>query len=265
MSSVATVRPPAAAGRFYPADSGELAALVDRLLEAAPEPALPTGRLRALVVPHAGYVYSGAVAAAGFAAIRAGAADLRVALLGPSHFVPLRRLALSDADVWETPLGSVPVDRELCALAREAGAVDDEWPHSIDHSLEVQLPFLQRRAGPGLRVAPVAVGPAAETAELVTALAAEALIVVSTDLSHYHDDATARRLDRRTADAVLALDAASIGDSDACGAQALRGLVLHARRAGWTCTELDLRTSGEALGDTASVVGYGAFAFTEAQ
>lgn len=264
MSSVATVRPPAAAGRFYPADSGELAALVDRLLEAAPEPALPTGRLRALVVPHAGYVYSGAVAAAGFAAIRAGAADLRVVLLGPSHFVPLRRLALSDAGVWETPLGSVPVDRELCTLARDAGAVADECPHSIDHSLEVQLPFLQRRAGPGLRVVPVAVGPAAETAEVVAALAAEALIVVSTDLSHYHEDAAARRIDSRTVRVVLALEDTALGDLDACGIHALRALVRHARRAGWTPILLDQRTSADAGGDRRQVVGYAAFAFTAA-
>ncbi len=262
MIPVATARPPAAAGRFYPAGSGELAALVDRLLEAAIQPTLPADRLRALVVPHAGYVYSGAVAAAGFAAIRAGVADLRVALLGPSHFVPLRRLALSDADVWETPLGAVAVDRELYALARDAGAVDDERPHSIDHALEVQLPFLQRRAGPGLRVAPIAVGPAAEAAELVAALAPEALIVVSSDLSHYYEDAAARRIDSRTVEAVLALDPAALGDLDACGIDALRALLRHARRDGWTPTLLDRRTSADAGGDSRQVVGYAAFAFT---
>jgi AmmeMemoRadiSam system protein B len=259
---VGATRQPAAAGRFYPEEPGELAALVDRLLAAAPQPAVPAGRLRALLVPHAGYHYSGPVAAAGYAAIRAGAADLRVALLGPSHFVPLEGLAISEADVWVTPLGSVPVDPELCAVALEAGAVDNESPHRIDHALEVQLPFLQRRAGRGLQVVPIAVGPAEGAAELVAALSAEALIVVSSDLSHYHEDADARRIDSRTAQALLALDDAALGDLDACGIHALRALVRHARRHGWTPCLLDQRTSADAGGDRRQVVGYAAFAFT---
>ena len=264
MTAVTAVRKPAVAGRFYPADPDELAVLVDRLLDAAPQAALPTGRLRALVVPHAGYVYSGAVAAAGFSAIRAGAAGLRVALLGPSHFVPLESLAISEADVWETPLGSVPVDHELCAVAREAGAVNSEWPHSIDHALEVQLPFLQRRAGRGLRVVPIAIGNAEAAAELVAALSTEALIVVSSDLSHHHEDADARRIDSRTTQALLALDDAALGDLDACGIHALRALLRHARRHGWTPTLLEQRTSADAGGDRRQVVGYAAFAFTKA-
>ncbi|MGZ4401996.1 MAG: AmmeMemoRadiSam system protein B, partial [Gaiellaceae bacterium] len=258
------VRRPVAAGRFYPADPNELAALVDRLLEAAPQPVLPTGGLRALGVPHAGYLYSGAVAAAGFAAVGADAAGLRVVLLGPSHFVPIRRPAISEADAWETPLGTVPVDQELSATALEAGAVTDEWPHGIDHALEVELPFLQRRAGPGLRVVPIAVGPTAGAAELVAALAPEALIVVSSDLSHYHADAAARRIDSRTAQAVLALDEAAVGDLDACGVHALRALLRHARTEGWTATLLDLRTLADVGGGLWQVVGYGAFAFTAA-
>jgi MEMO1 family protein len=261
-SSTGTVRRSAAAGRFYPANPDELVALVDRLLGAASQPALPTGRLRALVVPHAGYVYSGSVAAAGFAAIPTGTADLRVALLGPSHFVPLQGSAISEADVWETPLGTVPVDHELCAAALKAGAVNNAWPHSIDHALEVQLPFLQRRAGRGLRVAPIAVGPAAGTAELVAALSAKALIVVSSDLSHYHEDAAARRIDARTVQAVLALDDAALGDLAACGIHALRALLRYARRDSWTATLLDQRTSADAGGGRWQVVGYAAFAFT---
>lgn len=263
MTAVTAVRRPVAAGRFYPADRGELAALVDRLFAAARQPAPPTGRLCALVVPHAGYQYSGAVAAAAFATIPAGAADLRVVLLGPSHFVPLQTAAVTEAEAWETPLGSVPVDLELCAAALEAGAVPDERPHRSDHALEVELPFLQRRAGPGLRIVPIAVGPGAAAAEsVVAALAAEALIVVSSDLSHYHEDAAARRIDSRTAHAVLALDHAALGDLDACGIHALRALLRHARKESWTATSLDLRTSADAGGDRGQVVGYGAFAFT---
>jgi MEMO1 family protein len=256
------LRPPVAAGRFYPARAAELADTIERLLaEARPSP-LP-GELRALVAPHAGYVFSGAVAAAAFATLPPGACALRVALLGPSHFTPLRGVAVSAADGWLTPLGTVPVDRELRATAVAAGAVVDDEPHARDHALEVELPFLQQRAGEGLRVLPAAVGgPADEAAAVVEALSADALIVVSTDLSHYHDDVTARRLDRKTADAVVALDASAIAASDACGADALRCLLTQGRRAGWLCKQLDLRTSADASGDTQRVVGYGAFALT---
>jgi AmmeMemoRadiSam system protein B len=256
------VRTPVAAGRFYPDRGAELAAMVDRLLDAAAATPLP-GKLRALVAPHAGYVFSGAVAASAFAALPPQAGGLRAALLGPSHFSPLHRVAVSGAAAWQTPLGTVPVDGDLKAVAVAAGAVVDDEPHAQDHALEVELPFLQRRLGEGLRVLPVAIGRAPEErAAVIAAISADALIVVSTDLSHYHDDATARRLDRRTAEAVLALDADAIGDYDACGADALRGLVAHAGRAGWVGTELDLRTSADASGDAERVVGYGAFAFT---
>jgi hypothetical protein len=160
----------------------------------------------------------------------------------------------------------VPVDDELRLTALAAGAVVDDDPHDRDHALEVELPFLQRVVGDPLRLLAVAVGgDADEVAAVVAALGADPLIVVSTDLSHYHDDATARRLDRHTADAVLALDASAITHSDACGADALRGLLVHAARMGWGCTQLDLRTSADASGDLERVVGYGAFALTEAE
>jgi MEMO1 family protein len=259
---VSGTRQPAAAGSFYPADAATLARLVDGLLAAAP-PSRPAGEVRALVVPHAGYAYSGAVAAAAFATLPARVFD-RVALLGPSHFTALHGAAVSGAEAWRTPLGTVPVDDALRISTIAAGAVVDDRPHRDDHALEVELPFLQRCAGAGLRVLPVAVGNGgAETAPLYATLADAALIVVSSDLSHYHDDATARGLDRRTAQAVLALDDGAIGDRDACGAAALRGLLLHARRAGWACTLVDLRTSADASGDLRHVVGYGAFAFAE--
>jgi len=257
---MSAIRAPVAAGRFYPGDPAELGALVDRLLEAA-QPSRPAGALRALVAPHAGYVYSGPVAATAFATLPP-RAELRVALLGPSHFAPLRGAAVTGADAWRTPLGVVPVDRGLRAAAVAAGAVIEDGPHREDHALEVELPFLQRRAA-SLGVLPIAVGPDLDhAAALLTALDSEALIVVSTDLSHYHDDRTARALDRRTAEAVLALDAGAIRDRDACGADALRGLLLHARRSGWVCTLLDLATSADTSGDARNVVGYGAFAFT---
>ena len=255
------IRRPLAAGLFYPAHPDELAETVDRLLAAAPTTLLD-GQLHALVAPHAGYLYSGAVAAAAFAAVPRADGPLRVALFGPSHFAPLVGAAVSAADAWATPLGEVPVDDELRTTAVEAGAVVDERPHRDDHALEVELPFLQRRRRDCLRVLPVAIGDTDAGARVAAALAAESLLVVSTDLSHYYDDETACRLDRRTAEAVLSLDADAIGDLDACGAAALRALVRCAQREQWACTLLDLRTSAEASGDLHRVVGYGAFAFT---
>jgi len=256
-------RAPVAAGSFYPARPGELAEIVDELLAAA-HPSLPPGDLRALVAPHAGYVYSGAVAASAFAAIPAQLPLLRVSLLGPSHYEPLDGVAVSDAHAWKTPLGDVLVDDDLRAAAVAAGAAVDFRPHRADHALEVELPFLQRRVPSELRVLPVAVGgdrPDA-AARVVAALARSSLIVVSTDLSHYLDDGAARARDRRTARAVVAVDYDLVRDGDACGAAALRALLASARGAGWAGTLLDLRTSADATGDTRRVVGYGAFAFT---
>jgi len=231
---------------------------------AAARPVALDGELRAVVVPHAGYVYSGPVAASAYRALPRDRPARRVALLGPPHFVPLVGTAVSGAETWQTPLGPVRVDDELRDRAVQAGATVDDRFHALDHALEVQLPFLLRCGNGSLQVLPVAVGAgsAGTTAALLAALADDALVVVSTDLSHYHGVASARRLDRATAEAVVALDAAAIGDFDACGADALRGLLVHARSAGWTCTLLDLRSSADTGGGPDSVVGYGAFAFT---
>ncbi|HXF97072.1 MAG TPA: AmmeMemoRadiSam system protein B, partial [Gaiellaceae bacterium] len=218
----------------------------------------PDPTLAALVAPHAGYAYSGPVAAAAFALLPRAA---RVVLLGPSHYVPLRGLAVSSAEAWETPLGRVPVSAELRTRALAAGAAPADLPHAHDHALEVELPFLQRACEEGLEILPVAVGETrpVEVAALLAALGA--LAVVSTDLSHYHPDAQARELDRRTAAAVLARDPDAVGPDAACGVFALRGLLEHARRGGLDGELLDLRTSADAGGEADSVVGYGAFAF----
>lgn len=256
------VRPPAAAGRFYPDDPDELRAAVDGLLDAAGPTSGPVPR--ALIVPHAGYGYSGPVAASAYATVRGAAARLRrVALLGPAHFVPLAGAVVPVAEAWRTPLGDVPIDLGLRRVAQGAGAAADDEPHEPEHAIEVQLPFLLRLLGPDLRVLPVAVGAStADTvAGLIEALAAEAdLVVVSTDLSHYHDLAAARRLDRRTAEAVTARDPDAIASEDACGVFALRGLVEAARRDDRSIRLLDLRTSADTAGDPRRVVGYGAFA-----
>jgi hypothetical protein len=247
-------RQPVVAGLFYPGDPRELAQTVDNLLDRAGRREVPG--LRALVAPHAGYEYSGPVAASAFALVSPKA---RVAVLGPSHYLPIDGFAVSGADAWATPLGEVAVADELREAAVAAGAFVDDAPHR-EHALEVELPFLQRAYASELEILPVAVGRATpgDVADLIEAL--DVLVVVSTDLSHYFDDATAKRLDRATADAVVRREPETIGDGAACGAYALRGLVEYARRADLEVRLLDLRTSADTAGDPDRVVGYGAFA-----
>ena len=254
------VREPVAAGTFYPGERDVLADTVDALVAAAFQPLHRSSPI-ALIVPHAGYAYSGPIAATGYALLR-GSGISRVALFGPSHFVPLQGLAVPGTDAWRTPLGDVRVDEELREDAVHHGARIDDRPHAPEHSLEVQLPFLQRLLGEGATMLPVAVGLTVpdEVASLMAAMLPLALVVVSTDLSHYETEATARRLDRRTADAVLAKSTDQISSEDACGSQALRGIVELAHRLDLAIGLLDLRNSADTAGDPGRVVGYGAFA-----
>lgn len=259
-SSTGRVRSATAAGSFYPNDAAELAVMVDAILAAAASEEA-VGSPLAIVVPHAGYRYSGSVAASAYSLLDANALR-RVALLGPAHFVTLLGTSVPGAGAWATPLGEVPIDAELRDVAVRCGATVDDGPHAMEHSLEVQLPFLQRIGGGRLSVLPVAVGvtPPEEVADLIAALVDDALVVISTDLSHYHQDAIARQLDRMTADAVLAKNASALGPYDACGVYALRGALAFADRRGLEVRLLELRTSADATGDAERVVGYGAFA-----
>jgi MEMO1 family protein len=256
------VRPPTAAGSFYPHDAWRLAAMVDRLLREADVVRLDRPPF-ALIVPHAGYVYSGPIAAAAFGSLRClDPMPARVVLAGPAHFVALRGAAVPEASAWRTPLGDVPIDDELRDAARRAGCAIDDVPHDPEHAIEVELPFLQRLIADDLRVLPLAVGETdpSETANLLATLRADAdLLVISTDLSHYLDAATAARRDRATADAVVASEPDGIGDRAACGIHALRGLTELARRERLDVHLLDLRTSAETAGEPDRVVGYGAF------
>jgi AmmeMemoRadiSam system protein B len=258
---VSGVRRPAAAGTFYAGTADELAADVDRLFALVDDPSWGGEVPGAIVVPHAGYLYSGPVAASAYGRLRDAAPDT-VAILGPAHFVPLRGFAVPAAAAWDTPLGAVEIDLGLRETAVQAGAVVDDAPHLPEHSIEVQVPFLQRLAGARLRMLPVGVGLSepSEVAEMIAALLeGGAFVVVSTDLSHYHDLETARRLDRRTADAILARRPDEIGLEDACGVFALRGVVELARREELAVELLDLRTSADTAGEPWRVVGYGAF------
>ena len=259
------VRPPAVAGFFYPSDPGELTGSINAAFADAVRPAQGAPAPKALVVPHAGYIYSGPVAASGYLRLAPVAATVRrVVLLGPSHRVPLRGLAVSSADAFATPFGLVPVDDDArrAALGLPGVRLDDA-PHAMEHSLEVQMPFLQSVLD-RFDLLPLVVGHVdTETvAEVIAALAggAETLIVISSDLSHYQPYDVARQHDRCTAAAVVALDAEHIGDVDACGAYPLRGLLRWAQTEGMTAEQVDLRNSGDTAGDRSRVVGYGCFA-----
>jgi len=262
------VRPAAVAGSFYPGNDQQLRTDVRRMLASAHartsrEAPLP----KALIVPHAGYMYSGDVAASAYARLAPLRGVVRrVVLLGPCHRVAVRGLALPGAERFETPLGDVPIDaaaaRELRALPQ---IVESPAAHAQEHSLEVHLPFLQEVLGE-FSLVPLAVGDAspAEVAEVLERLwgGAETLIVVSSDLSHYLPYNTAQRTDRQTVNDMLALDS-RIDHEHACGATPVNGLLLLARRKGLVPELLDLRNSGDTAGDRSRVVGYASIAFSD--
>ncbi len=277
-----SVRPPAVAGRFYEGHPERLAAEVDAYLDHArsrpgsvglapggspAHPAAPVPGLRAIVVPHAGHIYSGPTAAYAFASIDPVRVE-RVVLLGPAHYVPVDGIGTSSAQAWRTPLGDIPLDgqvaEDLQAHIRSVRPADDA--HAPEHSLEVQLPFLQRMLAGGWSLVPLIVGADLpdDVAEIIGRCSdlPGTLVVVSTDLSHYlpYDGAVAR--DSDTIRTILARDAAGIGSWDACGRMPLRGLLTAAVARGWAVRLLDARNSGDTAGDRDRVVGYAAFAVT---
>jgi hypothetical protein len=253
------------AGLFYPADARELRALVSALLASAEAAGPPP---KALIVPHAGYIYSGPVAATGYAHLaNARAAIKRVVLLGPAHFIAFRGLAASSADAFATPLGLVPVDRPAMASILDLPQVRIlDQAHAQEHSLEVQLSFLQVVLD-DFSLVPLAVGEAApeEVGEVLQALwgGPETLLVISSDLSHYHDYETARRLDAETSRAIEALQPEPLHYGQACGRHPINGLLQVARMLGLRARTLDLRNSGDTAGPRDRVVGYGAYVFAE--
>ena len=259
----ASARAPAVAGAFYPADADTLRREVSALLAAARPPDLPAPP-KALIVPHASYVYSGAVAAAAYALLRESCRTLRrVVLIGPSHRVPLAGIAVPEVDYFLTPLGTIPLDLPLRSeLLRRSGIVESDGAHASEHCLEVQLPFLQLIL-PEFTLLPLVAGSASPQ-QVASVLADawggdETLVVVSSDLSHYHRYDTARMIDAATCAAIRAFDT-GLSDEQACGAVGINGLLYLARELGLGTTEIARCNSGDTAGDRIRVVGYAAFA-----
>jgi AmmeMemoRadiSam system protein B/AmmeMemoRadiSam system protein A len=253
---------------FYPGNPRELDSVVRQMLSDAASEA-PTGPVpKAIIAPHAGYVYSGPIAATAYARLKPAASRIhRVVLLGPCHRVPVRGLAVSGADAFMTPLGAIPVDRGAIERILDLPQVEIfEATHAEEHSLEVHLPFLQEILD-DFSLVPLVVGQATadEVAEVLDRLwdGPETLIVVSSDLSQYLDYESARQMDAATCKAIEALDPAAIGYDQACGRVPVAGLLAQARRRGLRVTTLDLRNSGDTAGDRRRVVGYGAWMFTD--
>jgi len=251
------------AGLFYPADPARLREMIQGLLTQAHPGGAPP---KAIIVPHAGYVYSGPVAASGFAQLGLGRARIRrVVLLGPGHRVAFRGLAVSSAEGFATPLGTIPVDLEAIDRILALDGVRRYDPaHEREHSLEVELPFLQETLE-DFRLVPIVIGEAdpAAVAGVLDLLwgGEETAIVVSSDLSHYQEYGLAQRIDQATADAIVAMRQDAVDADAACGALPVRGLLAAALRHGLDARVLDLRNSGDTAGDRDRVVGYGAFAF----
>lgn len=258
-------RQPAVAGTFYPAEASRLKTAVTQFLVEAVPATLPHPP-KALIAPHAGYIYSGPVAGSAFKPLEGKMAGVqRVILLGPAHTVALQGLATVSVDAFATPLGQVPVDKAGVAAIRMLPQMQvDNAAHVHEHALEVMLPFLQILAA-DIAIVPLVAG--LTTGEEVAAVlrhlwgGPETLIVISSDLSHYHDYETARKLDKQTAAAIEQLQPEKLGRESACGRWPIQGVLLRAREEGLRAITADLRNSGDTAGTKERVVGYGAFLF----
>ena len=264
---MASVRAAAVAGMFYPADPRSLNAELDELLAGIDPPAPRLGFPKALVVPHAGYIYSGPIAARAYEELGAARGIVRrVVLLGPVHRVPVRGLAIPTAEAFATPLGNIALDQAAFAAARELPQVAaSDLAHLHEHALEVQLPFLQRQLGE-FSLAPFAVGDAtvAEVAQVIERLwgGPETLVVISTDLSHYQPYARACEIDRATVNRIASF-ATDLDHHEACGATPLNGFLAAARERRLSIKLLAACNSGDTAGGKGQVVGYSSFALYE--
>lgn len=258
------IRYPAVAGQFYPGDANRLRkAVADYLVENTVE---VDRAPKAIIAPHAGYIYSAPIAATAYNYLAAANGKVRrVILIGPAHWAPTRGLAASDAEIFATPLGPVPVDRQAVqAIESLEQVVLSERAHSKEHCLEVQLPFLQAIFS-DFTIVPLVVGDGTpgEVAEVLEKLwgGDETVVVISSDLSHYHDYSHASMLDKETSNQIE--DLKPVHEGQACGRRAINGLLHLAQRKGMTVRTVDLRSSGDTAGPRDRVVGYGAYVFWE--
>ncbi len=264
------IRQPAVAGSFYPASRGELEPMLEQLLNEAGQAPEFNLAPKAIIAPHAGYVYSGPIAASAYRSLNSISHLInRVVLLGPSHHLPFYGLASSRASHFATPLGLIPLDRaslETLGTLSQVNVNDDA--HTPEHSLEVQLPFLQTILDEFVLV-PLLVGDANEVAvaEVLEMLWGDrhTLIVISSDLSHYLDYASAQQRDQHTSRAIEMLNPTLINYEDACGRKPVNGLLHIAKRHAMHVETVDLRNSGDTAGSRDQVVGYGAYLFFENQ
>lgn len=256
------IRKAAVAGSFYPREEEELRNRVMAYTGHPSGAACP----KAVIAPHAGYIYSGPVAGSVYASLQTARDRIRrVVLIGPAHRVPVRGIAASGAAIFQTPLGGVPIDEDAVAQLVENRLVKiQDAAHRDEHGLEVHLPFLQL-ALDSFHIVPLVVGVAdpecvASVLDLLWG-GDETIIVISSDMSHFHSYDDAKEIDRRTADAIEALAPDAIQDDQACGRIAIQGLLIVAKRRGLRARTIDLRNSGDTAGPRNEVVGYGAFAF----
>jgi len=261
------VRPTAVAGLFYPTDANVLSDMVNKELAQAKIPS--EGHIpKALIVPHAGYIYSGEIAASAYNYLQPIRHTIKhVVIIGPSHRVAFNGLALSSADYFTTPLGNIRLDKQSQEkLSHITGVHVSDQAHATEHSLEVQLPFLQQSLD-DFSIIPIVAGNASPelVAQVIETLwgGPETLIVISSDLSHYHDYQTAQQLDSMTSQAILDLNFDAIHSNNACGCIGVNGLLKFAHKHQLIPSVIDLRNSGDTAGSKDSVVGYGAYLFEE--
>ena len=251
------------AGMFYPGEEASLRQMVDGFIQKALSFDL---RPRAIIAPHAGYIYSGSIAGTAYKTIAAVRDQIEnVIIMSPAHRFYLRGIALHMADAFATPLGNIPVNIGIVKKIKQFSSVQWEERSFIqEHGLETHLPFIQRAFKPGIKIVPMIVGECqeSEVAEILESVWEDPrnFVIISSDLSHFHSYADAKKLDRNTVDLIQNLDSQSLDTEFACGHYPICGLLNLARNRKLKIKALDIRSSGDTAGSKESVVGYGSFA-----
>lgn len=263
-----SVRPPAVAGAFYPEDRKKLSEALEKLCKNCSKREAPKGSLRCIIVPHAGYAYCGEVAAAGYCLLnQMKPQPKKILLLGPSHYALFTGIAETGTTAWKTPLGEVLTGKPsgLCGVWGLFEVLEEA--HAEEHCLEVEIPFIQRAMVDGYMLYPMLTGDVSPE-QVASALSKplknkDTVLIISSDLSHYHSYEEARVIDARANEAIPALDSKKAVDIEACGKIGILAAISLAKRFGWKAYFMDYKNSGDTEGDKAQVVGYGCYAFYE--